>query len=777
MRFGIGQSVPRTEDPRLLRGKGRFIDDFNLPHQAFAFFLRAPHAHADIRRIDTTAAVTLPGVLAVLTGADYADDGIGDMGGASPRRRRDGSPMYRPPRPALTADRVRFAGQIVAMVVAETAEQAKDAAEAIAVDYVELPIVTSTATANQPGASVIWPDCADNECFVYEVGDGPKVDQALADAPHVIKQSFVINRISANTIEPRGALGHYDSGLDHYTIYTGHQRPFAWRTNLAKSVFKIAENQLTLISGDVGGSFGMKGSIYPEIALVCWASKRVGRPVKWTGERSECLAADDHARDNVSEAELGLSEDGEFLALRVRTNANLGAYVSFLGFAPPTASIGGLAGVYTTPAVHVTVAGVFTNTSSTSPYRGAGRPEASYIIESMIDLAARKLNIDPVMLRRRNLIAREAMPYKTPLTFTYDSGDFAALMDEALEKADYAGFESRHALSAGQGKLRGIGVSFAIEQAAAPQTETAEMRFDPTGSLTVLVGTTPHGQGHETIYKQLICERLGLQPQQIRVIEGDTDKVSFGTGTGGSRSATIGTSAVFDAVTKVESKCRSIAAHHLEAAEPDIELQDGEFRIRGTDRCMSLSDTVRAAFDPAQLPPGMEPGLYETATFNPTKANFPNGCHICEVEIDQGTGAVAMARYAVVYDVGVELNPLLVHGQIRGGVVQGAGQALMEDIKYDAESGQLLSGSFMDYAMPRAEDMCAIVCSSHPVPTATNPLGVKGAGECGTVGALPAVMNAINDALARRGIGAIDMPATPERVWKAMTGSASSGAT
>ncbi len=765
-RFGIGQPVPRTEDPRLLRGKGKYVDDFNMPHQAYAIFVRSPHAHAEILGIDTAAAGEMPGVHAILTGVDYAADGLGPITGASPFKRRDGSPMLRPLRPALTKDRVRYVGQPVAMVVAASVAEAKDAAEAVVVTYKELPANTITAKANK-GVPAIWDAAPDNESFYVERGDGKAVEAALASAPHVIRQHFDINRLTANAVEPRGALGWYDEGNDRYVIHTGAQRPYVWRQTLTQGLFKIDENRLTLITGDMGGSFGMKGAIYNEIPLVAWASKRIGRPVKWTCERSEGLMVDDHGRDNVSEAELALDENGKFLALRVTTTANLGAYLSFLGTGPSTANIGGLAGVYTIPAIHSRVTGVFTNTVTLSPYRGAGRPEASYIVERMIDLAARKLKIEATELRRRNMIPPEAMPYKTALVFTYDCGEFEKVMDKCLALADVTGFEARRAAAKAKGRLRGLGISCTIEQAAGPQTETAELRFDPSGTVTILVGTTPHGQGHETIYKQLVCEKLGIAPEKVRVIEGDTDKISFGTGTGGSRTATIGTMAVFEATDKLIAKGRPLAAHMLEAATGDIVFAEGTYTVTGTDKQVAFLDVAKASFDPTKTPKGFEPGFYETATYNPTHANYPNGCHVSEVEIDPDTGKVDLVKYTVVDDVGFELNPMCVHGQIHGGVAQGVGQALMEDIVY-SETGQLLSGSFMDYAMPRASDLPNFETGSHPVLTKTNALGVKGAGEGGTVGALPSVMNAINDAVAEFGIVHLEMPCTPERVWRAL---------
>ena len=766
IKYAIGQSVPRTEDPRLLRGNGRYVDDVNMINQAYAVMLRSPHAHADVTRIDASAALAMPGVIAVLTGADYEADGFGYVTGGLPHKRRDGSPCFRPPRPAITKDRVRHVGQIVAVVVAESVDIAKDASEAVEVDYAPLPANVDTARARETGTPAIWDECKDNEAFFREYGDKKATDAAIAGAAHVFRQRFVINRIHANTMEPRGALAAFDPGEGKYTIHTGVQRPYAWRTTLAKNLFHVAENKIHFITGDMGGSFGMKGSIYVEIPLVAWASKRLGRPVKWRCDRSEGFVADDHARDNVSEVQFALDKDGRFQALKVETAAALGAYVSYLGFGPPTNNIGGLAGVYKIPAIYAGIAGVLTNTTPTSPYRGAGRPEASYIIERMIHIAAREMGIDPTELRRRNFIPPDAMPYKTALTFTYDCGEFETLMDRTLEKADYKGFEARRKESATAGRLRGIGVSCTIEQAAGPSTETAELRFDPSGSVIILAGSTPHGQGHETIYKQLVCERLGLDPDDIRVVEGDTEKVSFGTGTGGSRTATIGASAVLRATEKVIEKARKIAAHLLEAPEQDITLEDGKFTIAGTDRSVPLKTVVGAAFDPGKLPDDMEPGLYEIATYSATKANFPNGCHVCEVEVVPETGEMEIVRYTVIDDCGVELNPLLVKGQVHGGIVQGAGQAMMEDIYYEPDGGQLVTGSFMDYAMPRADDFCAFDVSGFPVPTKTNPLGVKGVGEAGTVGALPAVMNAVNDALAPLGVRHLEMPATPARIWR-----------
>ena len=774
LKYAIGQSVPRTEDPRLLKGRGSYVDDFALPNQAHAVMVRSPYAHAEIKGIDASAALAMPGVLAVLTGADHEADGLGGVVGPSPFKRRDGAIMYRPPRPSVTGDRVRHVGQIVAVVVADTVDIAKDAGELVEVDYESLPHIVATDKAADPEAPLLWDACSRNESFFYECGDAAATDAAIESAAHVFSQRFVINRVNANSMEPRGALAEYDPGRDHYTMYSGVQRPYAGRTELCKNVFHIRENQMRFVTGDMGGSFGMKGAFYPEMPLVAWASKRVGRPVKWRCERSEGFVADDHARDNVSNVDLALDKDGKFLALRVRTSANLGAYVSSGGFGPPTNNIGGLAGVYTTPAIHVAVSAVLTNTSPMSAYRGAGRPEASYILERIIDIAARELKIDPAELRRRNLIPPEAMPYKTPLTFTYDCGEFEAILDRSLEKAAYDGFADRRAQSAKEGKLRGIGMSCTIERAAAPQSETAELRFDPSGTATILVGTTPHGQGHETIYKQIVCEKLGMEPEDLVVIEGDTDKVSYGTGTGGSRSAAIGGSAVFHAAEKILDKTRKIAANLLEASEADIAFEDGRFLIAGTDRSVEFQDAAKAAFNAKKVPEGMEQGLYEFATYSPEVNNYPNGCHIVEVEVTPETGEIQLLRYNVIDDCGVEINPLLVKGQVHGGIAQGAGQALMEHMAYEEDSGQLLSGSFMDYTMPRADNFCSFDVGAHPVPTATNPLGVKGVGEAGTVGSLAAVMNAVNNALEPVGVKHVEMPMTPERVWRAIQEAAAS---
>jgi aerobic carbon-monoxide dehydrogenase large subunit len=768
--FGIGQGVPRFEDPRLVRGEGRYVGDIALPGMAFGAVLRSPHAHARIRAIDVAAAKAAPGVLAVLTGADWEASGFGDLPVPGGMKRRDGSPLYRPRYPALVKDRVRWVGDYVAFVVAETLHQAADAAELIAVDYEPLPAVISAEDALKPGAPRLFDDCPDNICFVQLDGDKAATDAAFARAAHVVKHRFVINRVTAAAMEPRGSIGVYEPADGRYTIYTTLQRAHMFREDLAKNVLRLPENKLRVVAGDIGGSFGMKSAVYNEVALVLLAARATGRPVKWVSTRSEAFLGDAQARDNVTDAELALDRDGNFLGVRVKTIANIGANLQ-VGSQSFVANIGTLAGVYRTPALYTDITAVFTHTNPVRPYRGNGRPEAAYVIERLVDLAADELGLDPAELRRRNTIPPDAMPFRTGLTFTYDSGEFARNMDLALELADAAGFEARRAEARKRGRLRGIGLSNTIERAAAPSFEGAEIRFDRSGAVTLLSGTINQGQGHETTFKQIVCDRLGLDPRSVQYLQGDTDQVFFGEGTGGSRSATIGGSAFLMASEKILAKARAIAAHLLKVPLDDLKFADGIFSSPKTNQTVTISEVAKAAALPAKLPKGMEPGLTATAVFNIEIDNFPNGCHVCELEIDQETGTIEIMRYSVVDDVGTVINPLLVHGQIVGGVAQGIGQILLEDIRFDSE-GQPITGSFMDYAMPRADDLSPVAMQSNPVPTKTNPLGVKGCGEAGCVGALPAVANAIVDALSVYGVRHIEMPATPERVWRAINGAA-----
>jgi len=766
--FGIGQSVTRFEDPRLLRGRGNFINDVNLPGQAHAYVLRSPHAHARISTMDTRAAAAAPGVLAVFTGDDVARDKLGTMTMSLRRKRPDGSPMFARPHAGLSRDRVRYVGDPVALIVAETMAAARDAADLVRIDYEPLPSVTGTADAVASGAAAVWDECPDNVSNVFESGDRAATDAALARAAHVVRRRYVISRVHAQFMETRGAIGQWDPGEERYTLYADVQYPHRVRQALANSIFKVPESSIRVIAGDVGGGFGTKGWQYPEHRLVLWAARKLGRPVKWSCPRSEAIMADEHARDNVTEAELALDADGRFLAIRARTLANVGAYVSSdRNLLATFANVGTLVGVYAFPAAHVHVTCVMTNSNGTAPYRGAGRPESTYVLERLIDDAARELGRDSIELRQRNLISSTAMPYKTALGLTYDCGDFARGMTEALELADHAAFATRRAQSRTRGRFRGLGIANAIEKAASPGLEYAEIRFNPSGTATVLMGSKNQGQGHETIFKQILHERLGLDPREVRYIEGDTEKVAFGIGTNGSRSTCIGGTALWMAADKVIAKGRKIAATLLEAAEADVQFTDGRFGVVGTDRNVPLKDVARAAFQVGKVP-GIEPGLYESGTFSPASDTFPNGTHVCEVEVDPDTGSVEIVRYLVVDDVGTVINPLTLEGQIHGGIAQGVGQALMEQVVYDGESGQLLTASFMDYAMPRADTMGDIELHENPVPTKLNPMGAKGAGEAGTVGALPAVMNAVMDALAPVGVRELDMPASADRVWRAV---------
>ena len=767
--FGIGQPLSRFEDRRLLKGNGRFIDDVDLPQQAYAYILRSPHAHAGIAGLDLAAARAAPGALGIFTAADLAADGLGANAPSLPRRRPDGSPMFWRAHPGLATERVRYVGDPVAMVVAETLAEAKDAAELIEIAYEPLPSVTSTEDAARPGSAAVWDECPDNISHVFEIGDRLAADAAFARAAHVVRRRYVVTRVHAQFMEPRGAIGVYEPRDERFTLYADVQYPHRVREVLAGRIFKLPTHKVRVVAGDIGGAFGIKGWQYAEHRLVLFAARRLGRPVKWRCERSEAILADEHGRDCIAEAELALDRHGKFLGLRVRTTSNIGAYLSSdRNMLATFTSLPAMVGVYAIPAAHVQMTAVMTNTNATAPYRGAGRPEAIYVIERLIDDAARELGRDRLELRRLNLIPAAALPYKTVLGFTYDSGDFARSMDAALKLADVAGFAARREAARKRGKLGGIGIANAIERAASPGMEFAEIRFDTSGMATLLMGTKNQGQGHETTFRQIASERLGLAPEDMRYVDGDTDMVAFGMGTMGSRSTVIGGTALVIAADKVVAKARKIAAHMLEVSEADLVFGDGRFTVPGTDHAIPLKEVARAAFVPANLPRGMEPGLYETGSYSPPQDTFPNGCHVCEVEIDPETGGVAILRYSVVDDVGTVINPKTLKGQIHGGVAQGLGQVLMEQVVYDRRSGQLLTASFMDYAMPRADDICMMEVESNPVPTKLNPLGVKGAGEAGTVGALPAVMNAIMDALASIGVRELDMPASPLRVWQAI---------
>ncbi len=767
MKFGLGQAVPRFEDARLLRGQGKFLDDINLPNQLYTVFLRSPHAHAHIRKVDTSVAAEAPGVVAVYTGADYNADGLGLPKATMPRKKADGSPMFAPQRPVLVTDRVRYVGDPVAMVVATSLNRAKDAAELIAVDYEPLPAVTSVAEAAKPDAPRVWDENPDNISHLLERGNKVQAEAAFARATHIVNRRYVITRVHAQYMEPRVLIGAYDPGQDRYTLHANCNYPHRVRNMLANQVFKVPESKVRVVTYDVGGGFGTKGWHYVEDRLVLWASRKLNRPVKWLCERSEVLLADEHARDNVGEIELAFDADHKIIGLRLDMLASIGAYIaSDRQLLTPFGMIGTVVGVYRIPAAYVAIRAVLSNTSPTAPYRGAGRPEASYLIERALEDAAEELCIDAIELRRRNTIPADAMPFQSPLGPHYDCGDFPGNLEKALEAVD--GYAARAEKSKARGKLRGIGVANVIEQAAGPVPEYAEIRFNPSGTVIVLLGTKTHGQGHDTAFKQILHGTLGVDPADVQYIDGDTDAVAFGMGSNGSRSMVTGGSALVRASDKIIAKGRKIAAHLFEAAEADIAFADNKFTVVGTDRTITLKDVAKAAFQPARLPKDMEPGLYENATYQPSHDTYPNSCHVAEVEIDPDTGTVGLVNYLVVDDVGTVINPLTLKGQIHGGVAQGAGQILTEQVVYEPGSGQLLSASFMDYAMPRADVMCNMEVVSKPVPTATNPLGVKGAGEAGCVGALPAVMIAVMNALKPLGVRELDMPATGERVWRAI---------
>ena len=752
--FGIGQPVSRFEDPRLLRGEGRYVNDIVLPGMTQIAYLRSPHARARIVSIDAAEARTASGVLGVFTVEDLERDGVGTTAPSLKRSRPDGKPMFWRAHPGLAKGMVRHVGDPVAIVVAETLPQAKDAADLVLVEYEALPV-----------SDPVWDECPDNVSNVFEVGDRAATEAAFAGAAHRVKRRYTVSRVHAQFIEPRGALGEWDPGAGRYTLHCDVQYPHRVREVLA-GLLKVPEHRVRVVSNDVGGAFGAKGWAHLEHRHVLWLARKLGRPVKWTCDRSEALLADEHARDVTGEIELAFDASHRILALRAHNTSALGAYVSTdRNLLPGFANLGSLVGMYVIPAAYVSVTGVFSHTHSLAPYRGNGRPEAIFLLERLLDDAARELGVDRIELRRRNLIAPSAMPFKTALTFTYDCGEFEKGMDKALQLSGWKEFEKRKQESKARGKLRGIGLANAIERAAAPGMEYAEVRFAPTGTATLLVGTKSQGQGHETMYRQIACERLGISPDQLRVIEGDTDAVAYGAGTGGSRSAAIGGTALWLAADKVIAKGKRIAAHLLETADADIAFASGRFTIAGTDRGVSLKDVARASFAFAALPKGIEPGLFEHATFSPVQETFPNGTHVCEVEVDPATGSVELVNYIVVDDVGTEINPLTLQGQVVGGIVQGLGQILMEQIVYDPETGQLLTGSFMDYAMPRAGDLCNFEVGHNAVPTKLNPLGAKGAGEAGTVGALAAAMNAIVDAI---GTSNIEMPTTSERVWRAL---------
>ena len=782
---GIGAAVLRKEDDRLLTGRGQFTDDINRPGQAYMYILRSPLAHARIVSIDASAAEEAPGVVAVLTGREMADDGVGGLPCGWLITSKDGSPMVEPPHPALPADRVRHVGDQVAGVIAETREAARAAAALVEVEYEELPAVATLASATGDGAPLVWDEAPGNICYDWEVGDAEATEAAFRGADHVVSIDVVNNRLIPNAIEPRAAIGEYDSRTGDHTLFTTSQNPHLIRLLLGAFVMGIPESKLRIVAPDVGGGFGSKIHHYAEEVIVTWAAKRLGRPVKWTAERSESFVSDRHGRDHLSHAELALDAEGRFLGLRVTTAANLGAYLSTFSTCVPTYLYGILfAGPYTTPAIYVEVKGVFSNTVPVDALRGAGRPEATFLLERLVDKAARETGIDPVELRRTNLIRPDQFPYQTPVALQYDVGDYQATLDLALEMAGADSFEERRAEARARGRLRGFGISTFLEACGiAPSAvvgslgcraglyESGQVRVHPTGSVTVYTGTHSHGQGHETTFAQIVSDELGVPIDQVEVVHGDTQQIPFGMGTYGSRSLAVGGAAIYNAMQKVIDKGKRIAAHLLEASEADIEFENGSFTVAGTDRAKSFGEVALAAYVPHDYPiEELEPGLDETAFYDPKNFTFPAGTHIVEVEIDPETGTVELVQVTGVDDLGRIINPMIVAGQLHGGLAHGIGQALLEECQYD-ENGQLLTGSYLNYTMPRAADLPNFELGHNTTLCTHNPLGVKGVGEVGSIGVCPAVINAVVDALAEHGVTHIDMPATPERVWRAIQSS------
>jgi carbon-monoxide dehydrogenase large subunit len=779
---GIGASVLRKEDHRFLTGKGRYVDDINRPGQAHAIFVRSPHAHANLKSVDTKSALASPGVLAVFTGADLDADGVGPLPCGWVITQTNGEIWNAPPHPVIASEKVRYVGDQIAVVIADTSQEAKDGADKVAVEYEVLPAVTDPAKAADGAAPQLHAEAPNNTSFVWGLGDADATKAAFARAAHVTKLDLVNNRTLANAIEPRAAVGEYDSGDDSFTLHVNSQSPHLARLVISAFIQIAPEHKLRVISPDVGGGFGAKIHVYAEECVVAWAAKKVDRPVKWAADRSEAFLVDVHGRDHVTHAELATDENGKFLGLRVDTIANMGAYLSTFASLIPTYLHGTLMqGQYTTEAVYIEVTAVFTNTTPVDAVRGAGRPEATYVVERMVDAAARELGIDRAEIRRRNFIPADAFPYQTQVALEYDSGDYPVAMEKALAAVDYQGFEQRRDAAAKRGKLRGLGFSTYIEAcglapsqvigslgAGIGQFESAEVRFDATGHVTVLTGSHSHGQGHETTFAQIVADRLGVPTENVNVVHGDSGRSQFGYGTYGSRSLAVGGSAIVKAMDKIVAKSKKIAAHLLEAAEADIDFADGNFTVKGTDRSKSIAEIAFAAYVPHNYPlDEVEPGLDENAFYDPANFTYPFGAHLCEVEIDRETGVVSLEKWVAVDDFGRIINPMIVEGQLHGGIVHGVGQALLEHALYD-ESGQPVTGSFMDYCMPRADDVPNFELGFTETLCPHNPLGVKGCGEAGAIGAPASVINAVVDALAPLGVSHIDMPATPERVWRAI---------
>jgi carbon-monoxide dehydrogenase large subunit len=776
---GIGASVKRKEDLRFLSGRGQYTDDINRPNQLYAHIIRSPHPHADLVKVDVSKAKAAPGVVAVFTGADMATDNVGGIPCGWLVKNKDGSPMAEPMHPALATDRVRYVGDQVAVVIAESRSAARDAAELVEVEYRTRPAASSLDAALKPGAPLVHDSAPGNICYDWHIGDPAVVDAAFKGAAKVAKLELVNNRLIPNAMEPRAAIGDYDPSTGDYTLFTTSQNPHVIRLLMGAFVLHIPEHKLRVVAPDVGGGFGSKIYHYAEEAIVTWAAGKLGRPVKWTADRTESFMSDAHGRDHVTLAEMAMDASGKFLALRVHTKANMGAYLSTFAPCVPTylyATL--LAGVYTTPVIYAEVKAVFTNTVPVDAYRGAGRPEATFLLERLVDQCASVMGTDRVAIRKLNFIPSNAFPYQTPVALQYDSGDYGATLDACLKAADWNGFAARKAEAAKRGKLRGIGISTYIEAcgiapsavvgslgARAGLYECANIRVHPTGSITVFTGTHSHGQGHETTLAQLVASQMGVPMSQIDIVHGDTAKIPFGMGTYGSRSAAVGGSAMVKAMDKIIAKGKRIAAHLMEAAVEDVEFKDGKFSVAGTDKAKALAEVSLAAYVPHNYPiEELEPGLEETAFYDPKNFTFPGGCHVCEVEIDPDSGGITVVGFWAVDDVGRVINPMIVEGQVQGGVAQGIGQALLETCVYNAD-GQLLSGSMMDYTMPRADDLPNISVGTEITLCTHNPLGVKGCGEVGAIGSPPAVIGAVCDAL---GIAHMDMPATPQKIWRAL---------
>ncbi len=772
----LGASVKRTEDIRFITGKGRYVDDINRPGQAYAYFLRSPHAHATIDRIDASAALKSPGVVAIFTGDDIAADKVGGLICGWMIHSKDGSPMNVGGHPSLAQGAVRYVGDHVAVVIADTYAEAKDGAEKIVVDYGVLPAVIDITGAAKPGQRHIHEAALNNTVYNWHLGDKAATDAAFASAAHVTKIDLVNNRLIPNAMEPRAALGDYDSGTDTMTLYTTSQNPHVARVVLSAFVGLAPENKLRVIAPDVGGGFGSKIFIYADETVCLWAAKKIDRPVKWTADRTEAFLCDAHGRDHVTHGELALDASGKITGLRVHTTANLGAYLSTFASAVPTYLYAPLlSGQYAIPNIYCEVDGVYTNTAPVDAYRGAGRPEATFVIERLVEVAARETGRDPAEFRRTNFI--RTFPHQTPVLMNYDAGDFPAALDKALAEADYKGLATRKAASAAKGKLRGIGFSAYIEACGiAPSSavgalgggvglwESAEVRVNMIGTVEVLTGSHSHGQGHETTFAQLVSSRLGIPMENVTIVHGDTDKVQMGMGTYGSRSGAVGMSAISKALDKIEAKAKKVAGHVLEASEQDIEFKDGKFTVKGTDKSIDFGSVALNAYSGHKInTQEIEPGLKEGAFWDPTNWTFPAGVHICELEIDPQTGVVTIDRWTAVDDFGKLINPMIVEGQVHGGIAQGIGQALLEGAHYDND-GQLLTASFMDYCMPRADDLPSYKVETIETVCPSNPLGIKGCGEAGAIAAPPAVINALTDALGHEDV---TMPATPQVVWRA----------